>query len=94
MPKQPQGLKIRFYAARWGSCNRRQEIQLNWSLIACPDAVIDYVLVHELAHLVHFNHSRDFWQPVGTYYPEYKPHERWLQQQGPLYLRQLKSLNF
>jgi hypothetical protein len=94
MPKQPQGLKIRFYTARWGSCNRHQEIQLNWALMACPDEVIDYVLVHELAHLVHFNHSRDFWQLVATYYPEYKHQDRWLRQQGHAYLAQLKSLNF
>jgi predicted metal-dependent hydrolase len=94
MPKKPKGVKIRFYTARWGSCNRRQEIQLNWALMACPDEVVDYVLVHELAHLVHFNHSRDFWQLVATYYPEYKQQERWLRQQGHIHLTQLKSLNF
>lgn len=94
MPKQPQGLKIRFYSGRWGSCNRRQELQLNWALMACPDAVIDYVIVHELAHLVHFNHSRAFWQLVEYYYPDYQQQACWLRREGHHYLTQLKSLNF
>jgi len=94
MSLQPQGYKLRFYLSRWGSCNRRQEIQLNWALISCPDWIIDYVIVHELAHLVHFNHSKAFWQLVAAFYPEYRQADQWLRSHGYLHLQLLKRLHF
>ena len=57
-------LTIKSYTARWGSCNIRGDIFLNWKLIMLPESVIDYVLIHELAHINVPNHSREFWELV------------------------------
>jgi predicted metal-dependent hydrolase len=58
--------------ARWGSCNSRREVRLSWRLVKAPPALIDYVVCHELAHLRHMNHSREFWAEVGRMCPDYK----------------------
>ena len=58
--------------ARWGSCNRAGTIALTWKLIQCPPETIDYVIIHELSHLKHLDHSANFWKTVGRYCPEYR----------------------
>lgn len=78
---EPQGFSVRFYKSRWGSCNRRGELQFNWLLMMAPPEVVDYVVVHELAHLRHFNHSPAFWQLVASVMPDYASHRAWLRQQ-------------
>lgn len=66
-------LKIRKMTSRWGVCNRKNKsITLNVELIKWSVEYIDYVIVHELAHFVHFNHSKSFWNVVGNYCPTYK----------------------
>ena len=66
-------LKIRNMKTRWGVCNRRNlSITLNSNLIRETVDKIDYVIIHELSHLVHFNHSAAFWATVGKYCPKYK----------------------
>jgi predicted metal-dependent hydrolase len=55
----------------WGSCNSRGIIRLNWRLIQKPLDLVDYVVVHELSHLIEMNHSKAFWQTVGSVYPGY-----------------------
>lgn len=66
-------LKIRDMKTRWGVYNRRNHtITLNSKLIELEVEKIDYVIVHELSHIIHFNHSKDFWSLVGKYVPEYK----------------------
>jgi predicted metal-dependent hydrolase len=59
-------------SSRWGSCNSRREVRLSWRLVKAPPALIDYVVCHELAHLRHMNHSREFWAEVGRLCPDYK----------------------
>jgi len=78
----PTKLKIQHYKRRWGSCNKRRELTFNLHLASAPTWVIDYVVVHELAHLKHMNHSAKFWQRVRQFYPDYKNAEQWLKQNG------------
>lgn len=66
-----RGLIIKGFRRRWGSCDNRGRVSLNWRLICVPAAQADYVIVHELAHLKHFNHSRKFWCLVGAFVLDY-----------------------
>jgi predicted metal-dependent hydrolase len=72
------GVSFRNQKTRWGSCSTAGHISLNWKLVFAPEAVIDYVVIHELAHLVHANHSVRFWNLVETFDPEARLHRRWL----------------
>lgn len=66
-------LKIRKMTTRWGVCNiRNYNVTLNYHLIKYDISCLDYVIVHELSHFIHPNHSREFWNLVGKYYPRYK----------------------
>ncbi len=62
--------------SRWGSCNSRKEIRLNWRLLQAPPHIINYVVCHELAHLKEMNHSAKFWATVASIYPDYKVAEK------------------
>ncbi|MAY41090.1 MAG: hypothetical protein CMI05_02065 [Oceanospirillaceae bacterium] len=68
----PKLLIVKDYKRRWGSCNQRGEVSLNWRLIFAEEKLIDYVVIHELAHLTHLNHSLEFWNLVGEYCPEWR----------------------
>ena len=66
-------LRIRKMTSRWGVCNRKNNnVTLNSELIKYDISKIDYVIIHELSHFVHFNHSKEFWLVVGKYCPDYK----------------------
>lgn len=66
-------LKIRSMKTRWGVCNKRDNsVTLNSKLIEYSIHEIDYVIIHELSHFVHFDHSKEFWETVGFYMPDYK----------------------
>ena len=67
---------------RWGTCNSKKEIRLNWRLIQSPQYVIDYVICHELSHLKFMNHSNNFWQQVQLLFPNYKEAELYLKENG------------
>ncbi len=66
----PSSVKIKSYKNRWGSCSSKGEITFNRELLLAPKWAVDYVVAHELAHLVHLNHSADFWQCVASMYPQ------------------------
>jgi len=62
--------------SRWGSCNNRGEVRLNWRLLQAPPQIINYVVAHELAHLKEMNHSAKFWATLARIYPDYKTAEK------------------
>jgi predicted metal-dependent hydrolase len=70
--------------SRWGSCNSKKEVRLNWRLIQAPPHIINYVAAHELAHLKEMNHSAKFWATVEKIYPDYKKAEKELKTLSPL----------
>lgn len=71
-------LTVKDQKSLWGSCSQKSNLNFSYRLIKMPRAVIDYLIVHELAHLVHFDHSADFWATVEKFIPDYKQHRRWL----------------
>jgi predicted metal-dependent hydrolase len=66
------------WKSRWGYCRQNGELGFNWRLLMAPAAIADYVVVHELSHLKHMNHSPLFWQLVQHYYPEHRCAKHWL----------------
>jgi predicted metal-dependent hydrolase len=76
-------LSVRDQRRRWGSCSRAGRLSFNYRLIMAPPAVLDYVVIHELAHLRHQNHSRRFWDVVRAYDPACAESIAWLKARGP-----------
>jgi len=76
----PKKVKISNARKRWGSCGAKGTINIAWRLILFPQEVIDYVVVHELVHLVEHNHSRRFWHRVGQILPDYRVHKQRLRE--------------
>ncbi len=68
----PPRVMISSAMGRWGSCNSKREVRLSWRLVKATPELIDYVVAHELAHLVHMNHSKAFWAEVGRLCPDYR----------------------
>jgi len=71
-------LTIRGQRTRWGSCSRLGNLSFNWKLMLAPEPVIDYVVVHEIAHLKEMNHSKRFWKLVADNCPQWREHRTWL----------------
>lgn len=78
MKLKPTSVSYRSQKTRWGSCNSKGQLSLNWRLSFAPVEVIDYVVAHELAHLKHYDHSPKFWALVEKHIPNYKKPQRWL----------------
>lgn len=76
-------VRITSAMTRWGSCSGKNNLNFTYRLSMAPLAVIEYVVVHELAHLKVRNHSRAFWAAVGEILPGYEQHRRWLKTHGP-----------
>lgn len=77
-------LKITSAKGIWGSCSSKGSLNINWRLIMAPSDVLDYIVVHELTHLVEKNHSQLFWQRVKNVLPGYEQQEEWLKNNGEI----------
>jgi predicted metal-dependent hydrolase len=79
-----RGVTVRNQRSRWGSCSRNGTVSLNWRLLQAPEFVRDYIILHELAHLRHMNHSRRFWAEVARLCPDFRRAEAWLKSHAEL----------
>lgn len=73
---------IREQKTRWGSCSSKHNLNFNWKLIMAPPGALTYVVIHELVHLIHFNHSEQFWAEVRKRMPDYDIWVKWLKKHG------------
>lgn len=82
---------IRHQISRWGSCSSLANLNFNCLLVLAPAEVMDYVIIHELCHRVHMNHSPAFWALVEKHCPAYRKHRQWLRQEGEIIMRRLRA---
>ena len=74
----PRSVSVRNYKSRWGSCSSSGDITYNWKIIMAPHHIVDYVVVHELCHLLEHNHSPRYWRHVARFIPDWKERRDWL----------------
>ncbi|MBR0343603.1 MAG: M48 family metallopeptidase [Oscillospiraceae bacterium] len=82
---------IRAQKTRWGSCSAKGNLNFNCLLMLTPPEVIDSVIVHELAHRIHMNHSKAFYETVYKYFPDYRKWNSWLKENGKTILLRMKE---
>jgi hypothetical protein len=82
IPKVPNRIVIKGQKKRWGSCSSKGNLNFNWRVVMAPLAVMDYIVVHEMCHLVHLNHSKEFWNLVAQMLPDYKNRQKWFKING------------
>lgn len=75
-------VRLKRVTTRWGSCSSEGNLNFNWKLMLGPQEILDYVVVHEVCHIVHHHHQRSFWELVATLDKDYRRHRRWLKYQG------------
>ncbi|MEI6532744.1 MAG: SprT family zinc-dependent metalloprotease [Candidatus Roizmanbacteria bacterium] len=75
-------VRIKEVSTIWGSCSRNGDITLNWRLLLAPEVIADYVVIHEVSHLIHHHHRKTFWDCVFSLDREYKAHIKWLKKNG------------
>ena len=78
----PRSISLKNYKSRWGSCSNSGEINFNWKIIIAPHHIVDYVVVHELCHMLEHNHSPKYWRHVQSVIPDYKMDRQWLKVNG------------
>ncbi|WPC42264.1 SprT family zinc-dependent metalloprotease [Clostridium sp. JS66] len=78
----PLKVTIKSQKTLWGSCSSKRNINYNYKIIMAPIEVVDYLVVHELCHLIHMNHSKQYWSTVQSILPDYKIRRRWLKDNG------------
>lgn len=79
-------LQVVDQSKRWGSCDVRGRIRLNWRLVMAPMSLVDYVIAHEMCHVNEHNHSRQFWRSLETIMPDYEERVHQLDRTGHLYV--------
>jgi predicted metal-dependent hydrolase len=76
-------LRVKDQQRRWGSASAKGALNFNWRLVLAPPPVLDYVVVHELCHLLELNHSPRFWARVAAVLPDFRERQAWLREHGP-----------
>jgi hypothetical protein len=79
---EPNNVVVKKQKKRWGSCSSKDNLNFNWEIIMAPMSIVDYLVAHELTHLIHDNHSRDFWATVAAIIPDIKEKKEWLKVNG------------
>lgn len=79
---KPRNIKSKEQKKRWGSCTYNNDLLFNWRISMAPLHVLDYIVVHEMSHMIHKDHSRNFWNKVGSILPDYKIRHDWLKRNG------------
>lgn len=77
---KPTATNIRSFKSRWGSCTAKGELEFNWLIMLAPNRMVDYVVIHELCHLIHHDHSPEFWREVMHNLPNYQECRDWLRE--------------
>ena len=75
---EPKSVTIKDYKSRWGACSVRGDISYNWRIILTPHRIVDYVVVHELCHMLEHNHSPRYWRHVAHHMPDWRDRRDWL----------------
>lgn len=75
---EPTGVGIKTFKSRWGSCTAKGKLEFNWQIMMAPNRMVDYVVIHELCHLIRHDHSAEFWKEVARVLPEYQECREWL----------------
>jgi hypothetical protein len=79
---KPKNITIKDYKSKWGSCSISGNISYNWRIIMAPNHVIDYLVIHELCHMLEHNHSQDYWKHVSDNCKHFKDSKNWLKAYG------------
>lgn len=74
----PAEVSIRTFKSRWGSCTAKGKLEFNWRIMMAPNRMVDYVVIHELCHLIRHDHSPEFWKEVSRSLPDYESCRAWL----------------
>lgn len=78
----PNGVGVKTFRSRWGSCTAKGKLEFNWQITMAPNRMVDYVVIHELCHLIRHDHSPEFWKEVARVMPEYAQCRQWLKENG------------
>ena len=78
----PTNIKIKEQKKRWASCTSKNELLFNWRCIMAKSNALDYIIVHEMCHMYHKNHSKEFWELVASVMPDYEIRKEWLKNYG------------
>jgi len=80
---EPAGVSIRTFKSRWGSCTAKGKLEFNWQIMMAPNRMVDYVVIHELCHLIRHDHSPEFWREMARVMPDYQHSREWLRENAP-----------
>ena len=85
---KPKSIEVNESKTKWGTCSSSRNITFNYMLVMVPLELIDYVVIHELCHILHMNHDRSFWRKIGSIIPDYKKKDEQLKMYGSLMIHQ------